>query len=349
MFNEEFIKSVKNFGIFLFIYTLVFVLFFSTISYTFPFVAAFFIAFLIQPVTRFFREKLKMAKNMTSLVSSALVFVIFFTLTFLLFYKITFEARLLVQNIPYFNINIILNPLRDLVDEAGLYFEKIDPNFIERNSNQISQIITRGLDVVGKSLNTFLSVAASIPVWITVLFIVVLSTYFFSRDMTQIKNSIKSVFSSEGREKFAKVWYEGIRMLTQYIKAYCLIYFLTFVQTLIGFSIFRVKYTVILSIVCAIGDILPVLGIAVVYLPLIAIYYFTGNYFTAAGLLILFILISVIRQIVEPKIVSKSLGIHPVITLAAIFIGLKSYGFLGMIYLTFLVICYKVLKTAGVV
>jgi predicted PurR-regulated permease PerM len=74
----------------------------------------------------------------------------------------------------------------------------------------------------------------------------------------------------------------------------------------------------------------------------------TGNYFAAIGLIVLFVLISAVRQIVEPRIVSTSLGLHPVLVLAVIFIGLKAYGFIGMIYLTFLIVLYKVLKTAKV-
>jgi predicted PurR-regulated permease PerM len=74
----------------------------------------------------------------------------------------------------------------------------------------------------------------------------------------------------------------------------------------------------------------------------------SGSYFTAIGILVLFILISAVRQIVEPKIVSTSLGIHPVMTLLAIFIGLKAFGFAGMIYLTFLMVFYKVLKNSKI-
>ena len=166
--------------------------------------------------------------------------------------------------------------------------------------------------------------------------------------MTSIKKVFISVFSQEGREKFESVWFQGIKMLSSYAKAYFFIYFLTFVQTLIGFTVLGVKYSVILSIICAIADVLPVLGIGIIYIPLSLVYLLTGNYFAGVGILILFVLISIVRQIVEPKIVSTSLGIHPVITLLAIFIGLKAYGLVGMIFLTFLVVFYKVLKNSKI-
>lgn len=348
MFNSDFIKNLKNFGIFLIIYTALFVLLYSTSSFTFPFILAFAIAFFIQPVTRFFRNKLKFRRNTPALMASITVYIIIFALLTLLFYSIISEAKQLLINLSSANPDIVLKPARNIINEIGLYFQNIDPSFIEKNSSQFSSLIKNSLNIVGKSLNAFLSIALSIPMWITIIFIVILSTYFFSRDMTDIKKRVVSVFSESGREKFEKVWYQGIRMLTQYAKAYFFIYFLTFLQTLIGFSILGVKYSVILSIVSAVADILPVFGIGLIYLPLALVYLLSGNYFAGIGILILFILISIVRQIVEPKIVSTSLGIHPVATLVAIFIGLKAFGLIGMIFFTFLIVFYKVLKNSKI-
>lgn len=346
MFNEGFIKDLKNFGIFLLIYTALFVLLYSTSSFTFPFILAFAIAFIIQPVTRFFRNKLKFKRNIPALLASITVYVVLFALLGLLFYSIISEAKQLLVNLSGANLDILLKPIRNIINDIGAYFQSIDPTFIEKNISQFSDLLKSGMNIAGTSLNTFLSIALSVPMWITIIFIVILSTYFFSRDMTNIKKSITSVFSESGKEKLEKVWYHGLKMLTQYVKAYFFIYFLTFLQTLIGFTILGVKYNVILSIICAIADILPVLGIGLIYLPLALIYLLSGNYFTAAGVIILFVLISIVRQIVEPKIVSTSLGIHPVLTLVAIFIGLKAFGLAGMVYLTFLMVFYKVLKNS---
>ncbi len=344
MFNKAFINDLKNLGIFVGIYTVLFILLYSTRTFTFPFILAFAIAFLIQPVTKFFRTRLKFKRNVPALLASIAVYIILFALLSLLFYSIIFEARQLLINLSSANLEIVLNPARNLIKEIGLYFQQIDPAFIEKNSSQLSSLLKNSVDIVGKSLSTFLSIAMSVPMWITVIFIVILSTYFFSRDMTSIKKRTVSIFSEDGRQKFEKVWNQGIKMLTQYVKAYFFIYFLTFVQTLIGFSILGVKYNVILSIICAVADVLPILGIGIIYLPLALIYILAGNYFTGIGILVLFVLISIVRQIVEPKIVSTSLGIHPVATLVAIFVGLKAFGFVGMVFFTFMIVFYKVLR-----
>lgn len=348
MFNSEFIKDLKKSGIYFLIYTFLFTLIYFTRAYTFPFIIAFAIAFLIQPVTKFFRTKLKFKRNVPALLASVAVYLLIFVILAILFYNIISEAMNLLKNLSTTNLEVILVPIRNILNEVNNYFQNIDPSFIEENSSQLTSVLKNGLDIAGKSISTFLSIALSVPMWITIIFLVILSTYFFTRDMTSIKKKFLSVFSENGRDKIEKVWSQGLKMLSKYIKAYFFIYFLTFLQTLIGFSILGVKYTVILSIMCAFADILPVLGIGLIYLPLAAVYLLTGNYFAGIGILVLFILISIVRQIIEPKIVSTSLGIHPVATLIAIFIGLQAFGFIGMIFFTFLMVFYKVLKNTKI-
>ena len=348
MFNDNFIKDLKKFGIFFLIYTFFFLIMYFTRVYTFPFIVAFAIAFLIQPVAKFFRIKMKFKRNVPALLASVVVYLVIFVILALLFYSIISEAMHLLKNLSSANLNVILDPIRNIMSEISIYFQNIDPSFIEKNSSQLASILKNGIDIVGKSLSTFLSIALSLPMLITIVFLVILSTYFFTRDMTKIKKKFLAIFSDEGREKIEKVWSQGLKMLSKYIKAYFFIYFLTFLQTLIGFSILGVKYTVILSIICAFADILPVLGIGLIYLPLAVVYLLTGNYFTGIGVLVLFTLISIVRQIVEPKIVSTSLGIHPAATLIAIFIGLQAFGFPGMIYFTFLLVFYKVLRNTKI-
>lgn len=93
---------------------------------------------------------------------------------------------------------------------------------------------------------------------------------------------------------------------------------------------------------------MPILGIACVYLPLAIYYWLIGDHIVAIFLLVLYIAVTVVRNIIEPKIVSQSLNLHPVAVLAAMFIGLKAYGFLGMLYLIFLMIFYNILKKVNV-
>ena len=123
---------------------------------------------------------------------------------------------------------------------------------------------------------------------------------------------------------------------------------ITFIETLIGFLILGIDYALILSFLAAFMDVLPIIGVSVVYIPLAIYHFLIGNTFIGIGILVLLVLVTVVRQILEPKLISTTLDIHPILTLAAIFIGIKVYGFIGMIYLITLIIFYKILEKSQV-
>ena len=118
----------------------------------------------------------------------------------------------------------------------------------------------------------------------------------------------------------------------------------TFVITFIGFNILKIPYTLLLSLTCMILDILPVVGMILIFLPLVIIYFFSGKYITVIFLVVLFSVIIITRNILEPKLLSSSLELSPLSVLIAIFVGLNIAGFKGMIYLMALFISFNFYK-----
>ncbi|WP_035379302.1 sporulation integral membrane protein YtvI [Fervidicella metallireducens] len=341
MFDEKFIRKLDKFSIFLLIYTLIFIVFFSTLPYTLPFVAALIIAAITKPFTRFLKNKLKISVSIASLISTLTVFIFLLLIVTTIVFKITYEARQLLMSVP--DVNTLKPIIIKYFDQVMVYFNQIDPSIVTKIQAQVLSVLSTTFNVTVIVLNKLVSIAISLPVVLMIVFITLLATYFFSRDMTDMKDKFMGIFSPYSRGKFHEIWDETIKMIFNYLKAYSLIIFITFLETFIGFSILKIKYTFMLSLLSAFLDILPILGIGSLYIPLIIYNIIIKNYFTAIGLGVLYILITVIRQIIEPKLVSSSLDLHPVAVLAAIFIGLKAYGFLGMFYLILLMILYKVL------
>jgi predicted PurR-regulated permease PerM len=134
----------------------------------------------------------------------------------------------------------------------------------------------------------------------------------------------------------------GINMSGKYICSYLLIYFITFVETLIVFFALGVPYPLVLSIITGIADVIPVLGPGTIYIPLAIIYLFTGNFFKAGTLLACWLLITAIRQIIEPRIISSSIDIHPLTILAAIYFALIAKNIWILLYFSVLLILYKI-------
>lgn len=116
----------------------------------------------------------------------------------------------------------------------------------------------------------------------------------------------------------------------KYVKSYSLIFFITFFELAIGFSLLRVQNAMLLGLLVAIFDILPILGTGGVLIPWALISAVLGDKAFALGVFTLYIIIIVVRNIIEPRIVGKQIGLHPLVTLVCMFVGLKFFGVIGL-------------------
>jgi predicted PurR-regulated permease PerM len=136
-------------------------------------------------------------------------------------------------------------------------------------------------------------------------------------------------------------------------RAYGLIMFITFCENFLGLTILNLigvmknSYVFVIAICIAVFDILPVAGSGGILIPWSLIALVSGNVGQCVGLLILYAVITVIRQYIEPKIVGDSLGVNPLVTLAGLYFGLKLFGFMGMFIVPICVMTLKAFNDAG--
>ncbi len=137
------------------------------------------------------------------------------------------------------------------------------------------------------------------------------------------------------------------------LKAYGLIMFITFCELFLGLTILNLigvmdnGYVFMIAIAIAVFDILPVAGSGGILIPWAVVSVILGSYPQAIGLIIIYVIITVIRQYIEPKIVGTSLGVHPIVTLAGLYFGLKLFGFMGMFIVPLTVMTLKAFNDAG--
>lgn len=348
---DEILQKLDKYVLYFLIYTLVFVLFFNTLSYTLPFVLAFIFAYFLQKPTKFLINKFKLKNSIASLITTLLFFALIIFLLSMGIATITSEVIALAKNTQVYilkNSGNIYKFFNDLQNN----FNDLDPSIIKAVQdyflNSLSKIGSVTFNLTGKVISYIITFVTTIPYVVMVILFTLLATYFFTKDLSSVKNKFFSSFSKNRSLRLSFIFSESRKMLINYIFSYALILFITFSESLIGFLFFKVKYAVLLSLVAAFVDILPVLGIGATYFPLALYYYFSHNYFTAVGILIMYLIVFLVRQIIEPRIVSSSLGVHPVAILAAIFIGLKANGFAGMFYCVFLVVFFIIFKKVDV-
>ena len=127
-------------------------------------------------------------------------------------------------------------------------------------------------------------------------------------------------------------------MAAKYLRSYFLIMLITFAVMLVGFLLLRVDYAFLFAIIVAVLDLLPIVGVGTVLVPASVFCFLSGNKALAIGLVVLFVVNEVVRQLAEPRILGKHLGIHPLLTLAAMYIGYSFFGFAGLFLLPLLVV-----------
>lgn len=347
--KSQFVR-LKPLLIFLAAYTAAFYLFTITFKYTFPFIAGFLLALLIQPVIRWLKSRLRFSQGSAAAVATLLVYLVLFGLLFLAGYWLIYEISQLIAKISAISasqMNNITAPLNAWLDRLGNDVKNIDSNFIAENQEKIINIAKTGMDVATKILSGALHFLTSLPAIFTMFIVMILSTYFFSKDMESIKRFTAGLFTKSAGKGIKNISKQSKNMSGKYICSYLLIYFITFVETLIVFIALGVHYPLVIAIITGIADVLPVLGPGTIYIPLSIIYLVQGDIFRAVALIVCWLLITAIRQVIEPKIVSSSINIHPLTMLAAIYFALVAGNFWILIYFSVLLILYKVLTQTG--
>jgi predicted PurR-regulated permease PerM len=232
MFDEVFIKKAKGFLLFIVVYTLLFALFFSTLSYTGPFVFALLIALITRPFTNLLIRRLKFPRGVAALVSTILVFILLLLIISAIFFKITIEAKQLYASLPGIDLDSIVKFFAGYISRLKLYSDQVDPTIVQKVTEQINLLTKSTLNIVMNITmnitNWLISFAIGLPVIVMVVFVALLATYFFSKDIAGMEHGFTSMFSPKGKEDVKAIWKEAVRMLTGYAKAYSAVVSLRF-------------------------------------------------------------------------------------------------------------------------
>lgn len=311
------------------------VLYFSYKFFIFylPFLIAYLISLIIEPIIIKITEKTSLNRKVSSIIAMFLVFSILIGLIIWGITSLVSEASNLLDKLNFY------------LDKMVTYIEWIISNFnrfnlsdnikniIENSSKEILQNLTV---IIKQVLNGVMQTVYSIPKIAVYLVITILATYFITSDKFYILDRIEHHIPRKIVDKMnfkIKVIKET---LGNYLKAQGTLFLITFFIFLIGLYILKiigmdVKYPFLMALIILILDILPIFGAGTIIIPWILTLFMNSNSSLAFSLLGIYILNVAVREFLEPKIVSKKIGIHPIFTLIAMYTGFKTIGILGMI------------------
>ncbi|MBP3414059.1 MAG: AI-2E family transporter [Clostridia bacterium] len=191
--------------------------------------------------------------------------------------------------------------------------------------------------------------ALKLPSLIIAIAITIISTYFISMDFKGIKSMLLSILPSGLQPLALKTKHLFCNVLLKMLKTYSFLMLLTFTELAVGFSLISlagedISYPIPLSLIIALIDILPVLGVGTVLIPWAVIELISGNSHLAIMLIALYAFVAIIRNYLEPKLIGQRFGLHPALTLVAIYVGGKLFGFIGIFALPITLIIISQLR-----
>lgn len=349
--NIKLQDKISKLFLFIAIYTFLFILFFSTIKYTLPFLLAGLFSLILRKPMRIFINKLGCKPWLASLILSIVFFLLLSSLLVILILSLSNEIFSLLKSIKTFlahnssyNLSSFSNLLTNLLSNLNFPDLYVFNTLSSSIFDTLNKLVQLGLSNFSSMIASVFSIFIYIPYAGICIIFTLLSTYLINIKLYTLNHTKLINNPSNNLLKFLSTLKYIQRMITSYTLNFIFLIFMSSSITFLGFTIFNIDFALLLSILCAIFDVLPVIGVAFIYIPLVIYFFVIGNSFTALGLILLYLLVFISRQLLEPKLMSSLLGISPLYTLIAMFIGLQLGGFIGIVFCMFLVIFYKILN-----
>ncbi len=239
------------------------------------------------------------------------------------------------SGVLYDVLDKIMNPISGILgDKEGT--EELESHIGETVSSMLTSLLT---GIVG-GVTSFIT---SIPKALIFVLVTVISSIYFSLDLENINAFVKNKLPKKASAWLVNFKNKFLKTMIKYLRSYVVIMLLTFIIMLFGFLVLGIKYAVLFAFIVALLDALPLIGVGTVLVPWSVYQLIFGNTRLGIGLVILFITHAVTRQFVEPKIVGKNLGIHPVISLILLYVGYYIFGFMGLFLIPLLTVAVNIL------
>lgn len=347
----------KLFIINLLYFGLIALLAYITIQYGFgllsPFMLAFLIAYFLKTPAKFIARKTRLPQKPVSLLLVLLFYGTVGILIALLSIKLVTSTTRFVATLPVIYAS-------DIEPALAAFFSSIEQVVFGMDSALVAtlnDLFTQFIQSIGelvtnlsvKAVGSLSGYASSLPGLFIKLVLMIISTFFIAGDYDVLVGFVSRQLPAKARELLLHIKEYVVGTLFVCIRSYALIMSITFVELSIGLSIMGLKNSVLIALSISIFDILPVLGTGGIMIPWTIISALQGNYPQAIGLLVIYLIITVIRNILEPKIVGSQIGLHPIVTLASMFAGAQLFGVLGLFGLPILLSLLRHLNDTGTI
>lgn len=333
-------------------------------GYIFPFIVATALAVILQKPVKKLSSKLHIkAHGIISLFFVLLIVVAILGVVGAVGYAIVSEVREFFTYMfsRFSSVNDIINGLESSLKNIALSLPKGIGNKVVDYVTSFFANFGKGgesVDVMGMisgPISGAWSVVKGIPSAVVAVVVTIISSVFMTSEYDLVKQTILSMCSEENGAKLIKAKQTVGVGVFKLIKAYATLMLITFCEVFLGLNLLKLigaydgGYIAIIALVTCVVDIVPVLGTGTVVIPWAIYNFFTGNIGMGIGLIIMYVVITVIRQAVEPKLVANQVGLPSIVTIMGMFLGARFFGALGILLVPFSIIVFKLMYDEGII
>lgn len=300
-----------------------------------PFLIAFIISLIMEPAIKKLMKKFNLTRKMSSIIIFILVFAIIVGSLIWGITVLASESSNLLSGLNLY-VDKAYTQMQGMIENFDFdrfHFPKEVMNIIKNSSEEILYKISTW---ISEFLTGLLNFVTSLPGIIIYFVITILALYFICIDKIYIIDQMEHHLPKKWVNKIGNHFREITKSLGGYLKAEAILIMVSFVISIIGLYIYRfvgfnIKYPLLIALGIGFVDALPILGSGTVMVPWAILTAINGDLRLGIAIIVLWIIMSIIRQFLEPKIVSNKIGIHPIFTLIAMYTGFKVLGVIGML------------------
>lgn len=316
-----------------------------------PFVLAFLVAWILSVPVDYVAGKTHIKRGILAITAA----ILFYVVLALLLYLFGTRVASLVEDTFSEITDFLTVTLLPMVNNGLAWATQIADGGedVERVASDSAVAITHAGEMVSGISETLLGkvsgIAAEIPGVCMNLLLMVITTVFAELEFPQIRAFVLLQIPEKWRALADELKGDNMGVIGRWVLSYVLIFCMTFAELAAGLFILRIDGAFVLAFVIAVLDILPVLGTGTVLIPWSVIALAAGNFKMGIGVLILYLVITVVRNIVEPKLVGGQMGLSLVVMLPCMIVGLKAFGIIGLFGVPFAVAFLKKLNDRGII
>ncbi len=299
-------------------------------SYIAPFLAGWLLSLLFHPLVTLLHKKYHIPRWIGSLLSIVLLIIFFVVVVIGAWNKLYEQAILFWNHMPQY-ITLLQNTWNQLSSDWSHFFASLPDSiqqFLPKTENPLASLLSQ---IMQNGSSYSFNALASISNGIMLIVVILISSYFFTKDKEEIEAFVQTHIPMQFAKQYS-IAKNGLKSsFVAYIKTQLILMLYTFSICFIGFILFRSPYAFLLSVIISIIDAVPFFGSGFILWPGAVLCLISGEPTLALGYGIIYLCVNLMRQVMQPKILGTQIGLHPLLTLIAMYIGLKTLGIFGMI------------------